>query len=245
MLTGKIGGPKAAGSLFSYLGSNIDEVIINIITKPYLIFQNIDWTGAIVYLVLISIALVTFWSKSSIFVLSGAIPLVIVNIISEDSPQRTLIHHYSLPIAVIAVTAAIDGLANYPQQKFPWKKLLWASVCWAALAKPWFFTGPYLSRLYMLPDVYSAIESVDKGKSILTSSYLAPQLTHRENIQVLRTRQQLDDNLFDIDILLLNPDEPGWSSNRVLQHEALAMAEEMSWECNVFESSLQLCLKNN
>ena len=113
-LKGSTGGPKAAGALFSYLGDSFDEVLFNLITKPQLLIEHVDWIGGLIYLLLISIAVAPFWRRNSLPVLIGGLPLVLVNLLSEESPQRTLIHHYSLPIAVIAVVAAIDGLAVRP-----------------------------------------------------------------------------------------------------------------------------------
>ena len=36
-------------------------------------------------------------------------PLVLVNLLSASASYRTLVHHYSLPLALVAVLAAIDG----------------------------------------------------------------------------------------------------------------------------------------
>jgi hypothetical protein len=44
-----------------------------------------------------------------------------------------LVHHYSLPVAVIVVVAAIDGLALQPRQPVPWRRFGWSALCWAAL----------------------------------------------------------------------------------------------------------------
>ena len=38
------------------------------------------------------------------------LPLVLVNLLSASASYRTLVHHYSLPLAVVAVVACIDGL---------------------------------------------------------------------------------------------------------------------------------------
>ncbi len=242
MLTGRTSGPKAAASLFSYLGSSLDEIIVNILTKPYLILQNIDWLGGIIYLLLISIAVAPFWKKNSIFVLSASIPLVIVNLISEESPQRTLIHHYSLPIAVIAVIAAIDGLAIHPHQKLPWKKLAWSAICWAALAKPWFFTGPYLNRVSQIIPVYQAILDVPIESKVLTTSYIVPHLSQRVSISFPKKDLQ-SINLDKLDVILLNPKDPGWGSNQLIQNKILERAKANNWSCKTLSHGLELCKK--
>ena len=55
------------------------------------------------------------------------------------------------------VVAAIDGLALLPRQPVPWRRFGWSVVCWVALAKPWFFTGPYLDRLSLIPSSREAV----------------------------------------------------------------------------------------
>ena len=61
--------------------------------------------------------------------------------------------------------------------------LIWASACWLALAKPWFFTGPYLQRLPQLNQgVDEAIALIQPDDAVLTTSYLVPQLSQRTTI---------------------------------------------------------------
>ena len=67
-----------------------------------------------------------------------------------------MVHHYSLPLALVAVVACIDGLRKKPNETSgaipsgccagPWP-------LWLALAKPWFFSGPYLTRVPQLQGV--------------------------------------------------------------------------------------------
>tara|TARA_Y100001968_G_scaffold28308_1_gene21958 strand:- start:13 stop:1437 length:1425 start_codon:yes stop_codon:yes gene_type:complete len=239
-LTGSYAGPKAAASLFSYLGNSFDEVLLSLITKPNLIIQNVDWVGGFEYLLLISLAIIPFLRLSSFLVLIGALPLILVNFLSEQAPQRTLIHHYSLPIAVIAIVAVIEGLSLYPKQSFPWKKLLWSSICWAILAKPWFFTGPYLSRVNHLKDTYNAINMVSKEGRLYTTSYLVPHLTHREYIDFPESESSLL-KLPTIDVILLNPKDPGWGSNSKIQQRLITYAKKKKWNCREWSSGLELC----
>lgn len=239
-LKGSNGGPKAAGALFSYLGNSFDEVLFNLITKPQLLIEHVDWIGGLVYLLLISVAVAPFWRRVSIPVLVGGLPLVMVNLLSEESPQRTLIHHYSLPIAVIAVVAAIDGLALRPHQAVPWRLLTWSTICWALLAKPWFFSGPYLARLDALVPSHEAIASIPRTSRLATTSYLAPHLSQRIAISFPRSKGKALD-LENFDVLLLNPKDPGWGSNRKRQQNLLSQAKQADWQCKSWQNGLELC----
>ncbi len=240
LLTGNKGGPKAASGLFSYLGNSFDEVVLNVLTKPHLLIENVDWISGIFYLILICIAIVPFWQQASLPVLTAGIPLILVNLLSESSSQRTLIHHYSLPLAVIAVVGAIDGLAQKPSIRLPFRRLAWAALCWAALAKPWFFTGPYLNRLNAIEPAQEAMSSIDVSSRVYTTSYLVPHLSHRKIISFPKEMKQAP-NIDDFDVLLLNPIDPGWGSTSSLQKRLLSDAKREKWECKSWENGLELC----
>ncbi len=242
-LTGDTKGPKAVESLFSYLGNSFEEILLNLVTKPALLIEHLDWIGALIYLLLISISTAHFWRKKSFLVLTGAMPLVIVNLLSQSAPQRTLIHHYSLPIAVVSIIAVIDGLANDPRQDIPWKKLVWTSICWAALAKPWFFTGPYLERFNTINDSKEAISQIKSSDRVTSTSYLIPHLSQREKIDFPRENETYT-TLEDIDILLLNPNDPGWGSSKNKQLDLINQAKIMKWKCESWKRGLELCKRN-
>ncbi len=239
-LTGHSSGPKAASGLFSYLGNSFNEILLNAITKPNLIIDNIDWNGGLIYLLLISVAVAPLWRKASLPTLIGCLPLVVVNLLSEASPQRTLIHHYSLPIAVIVVVAAIDGLSEESQRQIPWRILCWSAICWAVLAKPWFFTGPYLKRVNSLSHFYEGIKAVPEHARLSTTSYLVPHLSQRTEIS-FPTNDSKKNNLDNFDVLLLNPIDPGWGSNGGNQKKLLDQAKRNNWSCKAWENGLTIC----
>jgi hypothetical protein len=143
---------NAGTSRYSYLGDSIGAIALGLIQHPQRILSHVDWAGAAVCLLLLALPLLPFWRRASLPVLLAGLPLIAVNILSESGAQRSLVHHYGLPLAVIGVVAA----------------------CWAALAKPWFFTGPYLGRLALVPESRSALELVRPGDAVAAISYLAP-----------------------------------------------------------------------
>ena len=241
LLRGSGQGPKAAGLLFPHLGSSLEEIVINGLTQPQRIVAQLDWSGALVYLLLLAVAVAPFWRRASLVTLSSAVPLVVVNLLSVSGSQRTLIHHYSLPIAVIAVVAAIDGLAADPPRTPPWRRLAWAALCWAALAKPWFFTGPYLQRLALVPEAQAAIQQVPAAAPLLTTSYLVPHLSHRVAIAF---PQGGSTALDPYRVLLLHPGDPGWASSAAEQRQLLAQARRTGWQCQRYPSGLELCRRS-
>jgi hypothetical protein len=145
---------------------------------------------------------------------------------------------------VIGVMATLDGLASVGERRVSWRRIAWAAACWAALAKPWFFTGPYLGRLALVPENRSALELVRPGDAVATTSYLAPQLSGR---RVVLFPAAEDDDLETLErqrgfnVQLFNPQEPGWASEGDLQRSLLEQARRRGWTCRIWPRGLQLC----
>ena len=236
-------GPKAAGQMFSHLGDNFGQILFTLISQPWLAFTHIDLGGSAFYLLVLVLPTLPFWRRRSLLILSAAIPLLLVNLNAEASSYRTLIHHYSLPLAVLSVTAAIDGLALQTRTAFPWKGVIWAIALWIALAKPWFFTGPYLNRVTMVGDAQQAISKLSPEDRVLTTSYLVPQISQRQHVAFAKQSQskQAFDN--DWTVFLLNPSQPGWGSKKSIQKRLLDQAKERNWNCKSWDSGLTFCRK--
>ena len=233
----------AALSRFSALGDNISSVLFSVIFQPWKLASIIDWQSLPEYILFICISTFLFWRKSSIPILLSALPLIFVNILSESATQRNLIYHYNLPLAVIFVVAAIDGLSEEKNVKLPWRRLIFLSFCWVSLAKPGYFTGKYLRRL---PDVYTlnnAREFIKSTDSVLTTNYLAPHLTHRESVDILQ-KKHIDNNFYNFNSILINPTDPGGSgSTSELQSTAIDLAKKLDWKCSSWENGLTVCKK--
>ena len=136
------------------------------------------------------------------------------------------------------------GLASGAERRVPWRRIAWGAAYWAALAKPWFFTGPYLNRLALVPQSRSALELVRPGEAVVTTSYLAPHLSGRP---VVLFPAAADGDLSKlertkgINLLLLNPLEPGWASEGDVQRNLLEQAHQQGWTCRSWPRGLQLC----
>ena len=233
-------GPKAAAQMFGHLKGNPVEVL-----------SSLDWIGGAFYLLLLALPCGVLWKRNSLPVLLIGLPLVVINLLSASSSYRTLIHHYSLPLAVIAVVAAIDGLAAGERQgrslSRQRRSLIagWAILCWLALAKPWFFTGPYLERLVMRGDGTEAIRLVPPDARVLTTSYLVPHLSQRQWIEFPRNSLETPLGNSRWTALLLNPDDAGWGSTKTIQTDLLKQAHRNGWECREWSSGLELCLAHD
>jgi len=248
LLTARYPGVNAGASRYSYLGDSIGAIALGLLQHPQRILAHVDWVGAVVYLLLLALPLLPFWRRASLPVLLASLPLIAVNILSESGAQRSLVHHYSLPLAVIGVVGAIDGLASGSKWRVPWRRIAWAAACWAALAKPWFFSGPYLGRLALVPESRSALERVKPSDGVATTSYLAPHLSGRP-VVIFPAASDGDLETLErkrgINLLLLNPQEPGWASDGALQRSLLEQARRRGWTCRIWPRGLQLCRRQD
>lgn len=242
LLNGPDQGP-AALSRFSHLGDSIPDILLSSLQRPWVLLEALPWAELPIYALLLSLPTALFWRRRSFTILVAALPLVLVNLISSNPAQRNLVHHYNLPLAVIAVVAAIDGLQASGCRLWPWRRIAWSALCWATLAKPWFFGGPYLSRLPQVADLNEALRSIPAESRVITSSHLAPQLTHRSHIETIGGKPPELERLNRFDVLLLTPTDPGWQSRRSVQRKALKLARGAGWQCRSWSSGLELCQK--
>ena len=228
-------GPKAAGRMFSHLSGSPLEIV-----------QSLDWGGGLLYLVLLCLPCLWLWRRRSLPTLLIGAPLLLVNLLSASGSYRTLIHHYSLPLAVLMVVATIDGWRDrgLRGRGIPWT-LCWATACWLALAKPWFFSGPYLSRLSMLRDTRVAIAQIQPNDAVLTTSYLVPQLSQRSRVAFPKKGHSRDLSNSSWDVVLLKPNDPGWGSTTRLQQEVLQQVKDEGWLCREWTSGLTACHNKN
>ena len=237
-------GTVMAISRYSYLGGSIGEILVKVITNPIVLLQNIDWSGSIFYLFILFLPFIFFLRGNSLITLTSSIPLLLTNILSDTFSQRTLIHHYSLPIVLILVIASIDGLSEQRSILISIKKrFLWILIVWSLLAKPWFFFGPYLDRISSIKPARQAFKFIRNDSSVLTTSYLAPHITQRRIINFPKDSDDIN-NMNQYDVILLNPLDPGWNSGIKVQQSYLTKAKVEGWNCTKWQNGLELCLKN-
>ena len=92
------GGEAAAVDRYGYLGDSVLDIAKNLIIKPDLVLGKIFSLDSLAYLLLLTIPL--WWGLSPLHLmpLVPATPILLINLLSESSAQRNLVHQYSLPI---------------------------------------------------------------------------------------------------------------------------------------------------
>ncbi|MGE5656585.1 MAG: DUF2079 domain-containing protein [Actinomycetota bacterium] len=96
---------------YAYLGNSILEVILNLILKPWLVLQPVFSFKTLEYLGLLCLPVIWGLAPKYLSPLIGALPTLMMNILSELDSQRDLVHQYSLPILPFLIVAAIASLA--------------------------------------------------------------------------------------------------------------------------------------
>lgn len=236
-------GQEAAGvSRYAYLGSSVLEVIFNTFTKPQLILGKLFSLDTFIYLLEFSVAVIWWLNPKKFILLVPAIPTLLLNILSVDPMQRSLIYQYSLPalpflLLVMIQTLAEEkpGLANglwslwnkfqhhppsetshlfmIPDQKLPKWIILWSSLVFLLWADHTQVLG-YFTRINNWPAVGNAISQVETSAGVLTDNRLAPHLTHRQTIKLLN-QVSPDFDLKEFDYVILNLRHP-WPDTKDL-----------------------------
>ena len=91
--------------------------------------------------------------------------------------------------------------------------VIWSLIGFLALAKYGYFWTIYLDSLDTLSASREAIALVETKGSVLTTSHIAPHLTHRPLVRLTQA-QTAPANLAEFEYVLLNLRYPGWMSDR-------------------------------
>ncbi|MBW4539756.1 MAG: DUF2079 domain-containing protein [Myxacorys chilensis ATA2-1-KO14] len=216
---------------YAYLGNSLSDVIANLFLKPGLILGKVFSLDTAIYLALIGIPFLWGISSRHLLPLLPALPTFLINVLSDSPAQRDLLHQYSLPAVPFLLLAAIASLAaGSAWFRKPRWIVLWALVSFLALAKYTFFGSLYLTRLSSLSATQEAISTIHQieerraKESVLTTSYIAPHLTHRvalEYTKLVAPPNRLDPFRY----VLLNLQDPGWASSPELAQALLQKAQ--------------------
>lgn len=236
-------GQEAAGvSRYAYLGSSVLEVIFNTFTKPQLILGRLFSLDTLIYLLEFSLAVIWWLNPKKFILLVPALPTLLLNILSIDPMQRSLIYQYSLPalpflLLVMIQTLAEEkpGLGNglwslwnkfqhhtpsdsshlfiIPNPKLPKWIILWSSLVFLLWADHTQVLG-YFTRINNWPAVGNAVSQVQTSAGVLTDNRLAPHLTHRQTIKLLN-QVSPDFDLKEFDYVILNLRHP-WPDTKDL-----------------------------
>ncbi|MCY7367306.1 MAG: DUF2079 domain-containing protein [Chamaesiphon sp.] len=226
-LGGDMGGMTAAiAGRYSYLGNSFIGIVINIFTKPDLIFGNIFSPNTIEYLALLILPILWGISPKNLSPLLCAIPTLVINILSTYPLQRSLTQHYSLPILPFLFLAVISSVAaNHSWLKTRKMILVWAIIIFFLSGKIEYFWTGYFSTLDTRQATTVAVEKIQDDGAVLTTGEIAPHLTHRPIVKLIFTSTETID-LKQFKYILLERRHPGWNSSLATLDKIKSRAEE-------------------
>lgn len=196
-------------SFYSSLGGSFSEIIWKLLTHPGEMLERFLLPDRLFYYLLLILPVIIGLSWRQIATMLPALPMLLINILSDFSAQRDLIHHYSLPIFPFIFVWLIRSIEQYKQQhKRQWLTtrilVTWAVIMFFALAKYGYFTSRYLSSLSNINYVRTAVNLVPSQGSVLATTHIGPHLSHRQIIKVINKNsdiEQVDSSEFDYVIL--------------------------------------------
>jgi uncharacterized membrane protein len=225
---------------YGYLGSSVLEIAVNSIVKPNLILGRLFSSDTLEYLVLLVLPIIWWLSPKHLTPLISAVPMLSMNILSDIPAQRDLIHQYSVPILPFLLVAVISTLADRSQQpekkvtmfdKLPIPRvalskliILWSLIGFLSLAKYGYFWTIYLDSIDTWQATKQAISLVSTKGNVLTTSHMAPHLTHRPVIKLTQAHTP-PASLTEFDYVLLNLRYPGWMSDRDFVNNLIAQLQ--------------------
>lgn len=204
----------AAVARYSYLGDSVLDIATNLFLKPGLILGKVFSLDTLGYLVLVIAPVIWGLTPKHLAPLISVIPVLIVNILSEKSTQRDLIHQYSLPILPFLILAVISSFAaNKSWLRNPRIIFIWALVAFLALGKYGFFWSRYFRSIDTWEATQEAIAQVETKEAVLTTHSIVPHLTHRQKIQFVDDLSGGVPDLSQFKYILLNVRHPDGTRN--------------------------------
>jgi uncharacterized membrane protein len=222
------GDEHAAVDRYHYLGESVLEILLNLIKQPNILLSRIFDLESLEYLILLFLPIIWGISLSNLPLLIAILPQLGLNLLSDVAAQRNLVHQYSVPILPFLILAVIASLAGEKAWfKTPRIIVIWSIIGFIALAKPGYFWTRYLDQLDTWQASRAAIAQVTTQGGVLTTSNLAPQLSHRTTIN--QTEEGIDTTNFNaFDYVILNLRHPGWASSAQLSQDLLQQLETSS-----------------
>ena len=169
---------------YSSLGGSLSNVAFKVLTNPSLLIERALMPDRLFYYLLLIVPVLLGLHWRQIGVLIPAIPMLLLNILSDYGSQRDLIHHYSLPIFPFILVWLVRSLSEYRQRKQrQWLNFHflvgWSIIAFLALGKYEYFFSRYLTHLPNLASMYQTVEMVQSSDSVLAPSNFCPHLSHR------------------------------------------------------------------
>ena len=234
------------------LGNSFSDILLNILTEPYMLLNHVFSVGTLEYLVLLFSPVIYIFATKNLrplLQLIPAAPALVMNILSSESAQRDLVHQYSLPIvpfvflvviSYLQSTPSLHKLINYRGYRMI---LCWAVLAFLILSRLSFFFGSYYNSIDTLQSTSEAIAKIHSNESVLTTAEIAPHLTHRSSINFTNTDSSKNVDKFRY--VLLNTRHPGWMSSKQIATDLVnQLSNDKQFQLNYQKDDVYLFVRN-
>lgn len=177
------GEPGGMG-FYNSLGGSLTHVALNVLANPGLLISRAFLPDRLSYYLLLIAPVIFGLHWRQIGILIPALPMLLLNILSDYAGQRNLINHYALPVFPFVLLWLVRSMSFYRQRgQRQWLNARflvgWSIIAFLALGKYEYFFTRYLSRLPTIASAYEAIALVQPQDRVLAPSYLCPQVSQR------------------------------------------------------------------
>ncbi|MGL5806615.1 MAG: DUF2079 domain-containing protein [Xenococcaceae cyanobacterium] len=195
------------------LGNSYTEILKNLIFQPGILLSAIFNLTNLSYLLWLFLPVVWGIAPKHLTPLISTIPALLLNLLATSPTQKSLTHQYSLPILPFLFLVVISTLAcDRGWLRSSRGIILWSLGAFLVLAKFGYFGSIYLDSLDTWQATRDALTQINTQGSILTTTDIAPHLTHRSIVKIA-DRESTSANLDNYNYVLLNLRHPGWSSS--------------------------------
>jgi len=169
------------GRFFSYLGDSKEDVMTTILFNPGVWVRHLLSIENFFYLFLLFLPVLFVSNVKALPELVGAVPALLLNLLSDHPNHKGLMLHYSLPIVPFMVLFAISSRSyGFPRVKNQ-LLLLWAAACVFGLTKFVRIMTDH-SSFERIGEARRVLRMIPAGAATLAPINLAPHLSHRKVI---------------------------------------------------------------
>jgi len=106
------GGSITGLGRYGVLGTSLNEILKNLILRPDLLWTQIGTVSNLRYVIILFVPVAWGLSLRHLHPILGAIPNLLINLLSSYDAQKDLINHYALPIVPFLIMAVVLAMAH-------------------------------------------------------------------------------------------------------------------------------------
>ena len=185
-ITGEDAAAVVGDNRYAYLGASLIEIVTNLALRPWVVVERCLSVSAGGYLLGLAAPLLWGLRLRHSAALLGAVPIVVLNLLSDSRLQRHLTNQYSLPalpfLFLAVVVAMASGQARIRSRR---ALLIWAAISFAILARYTRLVG-YFAGWESLSAQRAAIRMIGRqGEAVVADSCFVSHVSQRSYVDTL------------------------------------------------------------